>query len=449
MTTPADWFPYACSEEAGVPAYQRVRAEGLPLREAIWSGLGYLRKYRRAKWTAPPEEVGYFREQARLLRRLSSAPADGARLAMVGDLMWLRDSWGTFLSPEVLAYLNGHDAVLGNLESPISPRMRVPGLWPDYFTYNSDPRLVTSFRRPSGASTFSALATANNHCLDRGDAGLADTLAFLDQQGIPHSGVRRDAGERPWVAFEAGGVKVGFHAACWGLNNPDAVRRSAFRIEVLEGLVPRPSLPIDLTRVRTVLDEMDRDGVEFKVVSLHWGHEFEFYPCPLLMQVGREVIRAGADVIMGTHPHVVQPVEVCFVNGYEKRLGDDLPALRERTGCVLDDGTGVPRKGLIAYSLGNFATAMYTIHCRTGLALGLHLQRDGATGRIDWHRPEAQLVINVRRDPATGRRRLMLLDRYLRECDRRRDSARKARAMGRFIEIHLFGNGLDDEPRTE
>src|SRR5262245_54350642 len=131
MTNPADRFPYAWSEEADVPRHLRVRAEGLPLREAIWSGLGYLRKYRRAKWTAPPEEVAYFREQARLVRRLASAEASGPRLAMVGDLMWLRDSWGTFLSPDVLAYLNGHDAVLGNLETPISTRMRVPGLLPD------------------------------------------------------------------------------------------------------------------------------------------------------------------------------------------------------------------------------------------------------------------------------------------------------------------------------
>ncbi|MFO0843639.1 MAG: CapA family protein [Gemmataceae bacterium] len=441
MPTPADGFPYAWTEEADVPRYLRVRAEGLPLREAVWSGLGYLRKYLRAKWTAPPEEVRYFAGQARLLRRLASEGRGGVRLAMVGDLMWLRDSWGSFLSPDVLAYLNGHDAVLGNLESPVSPRLPVPGLLPDYFTYNSDPRLVTSFRRPSGTSTFSALATANNHCLDRGDAGLADTLAFLDGEGVPHSGVRRSRDDRPWVAFDAGGVRVGFYAACWGLNDPEAVKRSAFHIEVLEGLVPRPRLPIDLTRLRGVLDEMGREGVEFKVVCLHWGHEFEFYPGPLLMQVGREVIRAGADVLMGSHPHVVQPVEVCFVNGYEGRLGGE-------AGCVLDDGTGVPRKGLIAYSLGNFATAMYTIHCRTGLVLGLHLGRD-SSGRVDWHRPEAQLVINVRRDPVGGGRRLMLLDRYLRECERRRDPARKAREMGRYLERHLFGDGLEDEPRTK
>src|SRR5262249_6400138 len=150
--TPANGFPYAFSEEVDVPKYLRVRAEGVPLREAIWSGVGYLRKYHRGKWTAPPEEIRYFAEQGRLLRHLAPAEAAGVRLATRGELMWLRAGWDQFLSPDVLAYLNGYDAVLGNLESPISTRMPVPGLWPDYFTYNSDPRLVTSFRRPSGVS---------------------------------------------------------------------------------------------------------------------------------------------------------------------------------------------------------------------------------------------------------------------------------------------------------
>src|SRR5262249_27764201 len=101
-------FPYVHSGEPGLPAWQRVRAEGLPLRQAIWSGLAYLRKYRRAKYSAPPEEVRYFDRQRQLLRRLmTTGPATGPRLGMVGDIMWLRDSWQTFLAPEVLGYLNG------------------------------------------------------------------------------------------------------------------------------------------------------------------------------------------------------------------------------------------------------------------------------------------------------------------------------------------------------
>src|SRR5262249_23346084 len=62
MSLPAtpDYFPYVFTEDAGLPRFLRVRAEGLPLKEAVWSGLAYLRKYRRARRSAPPEEVAYF-----------------------------------------------------------------------------------------------------------------------------------------------------------------------------------------------------------------------------------------------------------------------------------------------------------------------------------------------------------------------------------------------------
>jgi hypothetical protein len=436
----ADVFPYAWTEEADLPRYMRVRAEGVPLGQALLSGVGYLRKYRRGKRSAPPEEVAYFDEQRRLLRHMPAAPEAAARLALVGDLMWIRDGWADFLAPEVLAYLNGHEAVLGNLESPISPRSRVPRLLPDYFSYNSDPALVTSFHRPDGRSTFSALTTANNHSLDRGDAGLADTLALLDRLGIAHAGVRARCEDDPFVLFQAGGVTFGLYAACWGLNKPDA--RSAHHIEVFPGLAPEVRVPADLSRVEAALEGMARAGAGFRVVALHWGHEFEFYPTPQQVQIAREIVRAGADLIVGTHPHVVQPLEVCFVNGYEERYlraGLDLPALRERTGCLVSDGTGVPRKGLIAYSVGNFATAMYTVQCRIGLILSLTLARDAETDRVDWHRPEPQLVYNVHRDPITRRRRLALVETYLRERERHGDQVAPLRRTADYIRAHLLG----------
>jgi poly-gamma-glutamate synthesis protein (capsule biosynthesis protein) len=187
---------------------------------------------------------------------------------------------------------------------------------------------------------------------------------------------------------------------------------------------------------------MARAGAEFRVVALHWGHEFEFFPLPEQVQIARQIIRAGADLIVGTHPHVVQPLEVCFVNGYEERYrrdGLDLPALRERTGCLVRDAAAAPRKGLIAYSVGNFATAMYTPHCRVGLVLSLALTRDAATGRVDWHRPETQLVFNVHRDPVSRRRRLVLVESYLRERERHGDPALPLRHMAEWLRGHLPG----------
>jgi poly-gamma-glutamate synthesis protein (capsule biosynthesis protein) len=420
-----------------------TRAEGLPLRQALWSGLCYLRKWRHPKTTAPPEELRYFDQQRQLVSQLAREPAgsgSGVRLAMVGDLMWLRHSWDSFLDPTVLHYLNDHDVVVGNLESPISSRNPVPHFFPDYLTYNSDPRLITSFRRPDGSNSFTALAVCNNHCLDRGDAGALDTLDFLESQGVLHSGIRRDAGQPTFVTWRSKGIAFGLYAACWGLNDPRLLQTTRLQIEVLPGLVPRVKRPIDLTGVRRALSGMAAAGVDFKLVYLHWGYEFEFYPCPDLMQIGREIIRAGADVVIGSHPHVVQPVEVCFVNGYEKQYQARWPALLALTadnGCLINDNCGTPRKGLIAYSLGDFATVMFTLHCRIGLVLDLEVRRDGR-GRADWFRPGFGWVVNVLQEGVSRRHRLVLLDHYLarRAAAGRRDS--RLRSLAQSIREHVM-----------
>jgi hypothetical protein len=82
---------------------------------------------------------------------------------------------------------------------------------------------------------------------------------------------------------------------------------------------------------------------------------------------------------------------------------------------------------------------MYTLHCRTGMVLTLHVNRDAETGRADWGRPEVQLVHNIHRDPVTRRRRLVLLEGYLRERERRGDRAEKVRSMASFLERHVLG----------
>src|SRR5262245_52615498 len=126
-----DYFPYVFSDELDLPSYMHVRAEGLPLTESIRSGPGYLRKYLSGRWSACAEEILHFEEQRKLVRWLNRQPRKGVRLAAVGDIMWLRDSWEEFLTAEVLNYLNEHDVVLGNLETAITTNQYVYRVLPD------------------------------------------------------------------------------------------------------------------------------------------------------------------------------------------------------------------------------------------------------------------------------------------------------------------------------
>lgn len=417
-------FPFVSSAEDGLPRHIRFRAEGLPLAESAQWTLSYVRKWFQKKFSAPPEEIAYFDDQRALARFLRGrAPAGevaGAavvKLGYVGDIMWVRSQWNRFLDPSVLEYLEGFDAVVGNLESPISRSMSVPYLVPDTRYYNSHPDLVRSFRDRDGRPVFGALATANNHALDMGDQGAVETLEFLDEEGIPHSGIHRTREEPPFVTFERNGVKFGFHATTWGLNDPRSLETTTLKVNVLPGLAPEGQVPADLTEIRSVLAKMQEEGCDFRIVMVHWGFEFEYYPTPFTMQVGREIVAAGADLVVGAHPHEHQPSEIALLNGYESRYASEpgaagLRALLPGSGCVLQSPDGQPRKALIAYSMGNFATTMYSTLSLVGRVDGISVTKDTTTGAVDWDLGETRLVYNriPKVLPGAPRRQLILVD---------------------------------------
>jgi poly-gamma-glutamate capsule biosynthesis protein CapA/YwtB (metallophosphatase superfamily) len=443
----AGYFPFVHIPESGLPAYARFRAEGMPFSEAFWHGFKYVAKYRHKKFSAPAEEIRYFDAQRKLLRFLATEPVDPAHklnadLAIVGDIMWIRNDWDSFVAKEVLNFLNRFDVVLGNLETIISPNFKVRGFWPDYRTYNSHPDLLNSFRRHTGGNIFTALSIANNHTMDYSDRGILDTIEFLDGKRILHSGAAKSKAGKRYTTFVRNGIKFGFYAATYGLNDPSEGQVTKLSLNILPNLAPETAKAADLSQVKEVLAAMAAEGVDFKIVSLHWGFEFEFYPSPKTMQVGRDIVAAGADVIMGSHPHLLQPSEVCYVNGYEERharLKDQFTAMSHPTGCVLKDGNGKPRKALIHYSLGNFTTAMYTFFCEVGIIQNIRVTKNEASGAVDWGVPGYELVYNLRRDPVTKKRAVLLMDDYLRQNCRQKQCPEDVVQSVAFLHRHLKG----------
>jgi len=430
-----DRFPNRYTPEKRLPAWQQLRVETLSFRQSALNVISYIRKSIHKKYTAPKEVLLHFAIQRQIFQHLMKQPKvpDSTRLGLVGDIMWLRDGWDNFLDPGVLDYLNAHEAVVGNLESVISTRFKVPSLFPDYFTYNSHPNLVKAFRRPNGRSTFSALSVANNHALDRGEIGARDTQALLDELGIPHSGIVFDPDAKPYTTFEVNGIKVGFYAVAWGLNSFVAPNPKV-RMHALPTGVFEPAAPVDLVEIRKVLDDMAADGCEFRIVSLHWGYEFEYYPCPGVMRVGHQVVIAGADLVLGTHPHVQQPCETLFVNGYEKRLPEPIRELAEYHATVTAEGP--QRKAMIAYSMGNLATTMFTFECKIGWILSLRLFRD-SSGRIDWNPDASAFVMNVPRFGPKRERKLLMLDDYRKLSLRHRRVPPWEETYFSFLEKHV------------
>ena len=417
--TPVHAFPYVFEDDDKPPKWARFRAEGKTTDEVTANFLDYMRKYNEKKRTAPSAELAYFERQralAAVVRENGTVPpgAATARLGLAGDIMWISDAWDTFLDEGLRARMAHEDVWLGNLETPIAASMDVGAGIAGLPVFNSAPGLVRSFRRDDGAPLFLALSLANNHTLDHGDAAALETLDFLAGEKITAAGVRAAPGRR-YVAFEVHGIRFGLYAATWGMNDMAALGGTALDIDVIPGLEPAGVAPVDLAEAREVLAEMAAGGVELTILLLHWGHEYEMYPDPVQMVVARELVWAGADIVVGAHAHVPQPAELCFVNGAEApytAARPKLPALAAAEGCILTGAPGPPRKALVLYSLGNFATAMNTDLCRVGTYYSLEVFR-AADGAVDWRMPAHGLVYNAPEAPPDGKRRTLRLNDYL------------------------------------
>lgn len=445
-------FPQSFLGESELPSWMLLRPEGHDLSYTAgkpWRVAYYLRKYRKKKFSTPLDSLSHFNTQRSLLRALvenhdqSQQGGGKIRLSCVGDLMWVRTNWSSFLDPGLKAHLESSDLVFGNLETPID-RNSPPVEWykVDAFTFNSHPQLLEAFRREnSNSNIFSALSFANNHTFDRADDGARRTLEFLEELQVPQSGLRENSSQSPITIIDKNGFRIGFYACCYGYNNPSY--RSSLLLETIRGLAPFPNPlnAIDLGPIEEALQEMDHQQVDFRMISIHWGHEFELYPTAYQVQLGQKLAAMGFDLVAGSHPHVVQPSEICFLNGYEKtEAGQNLlrQAHISQEEIIPLQGRGAARKSLIHYSLGNFSTAMLFWETKFGAIQSLEVFRDGQ-GRVDWHNLSVDFIYNLLSIHNDGKKELILLRDYLskKENALMKDFPRNRRVAG-FLFRHLL-----------
>lgn len=188
--------------------------------------------------------------------------------------------------------LAGADLLFGNLEMPLAPAPAPPA-WPEVReSFRADP--VHASALPAGG--FGLLSLANNHVMDFGVEGLRTTRRTLERLGIPYAGAGETLEEarRP-ALVEVRGLRVGLLACA------RAGRHSAG-----EG---RPgAAPLDADQIAEDLARL-APRADLRIVSLHFGMVYSDYPAPADRELAHRIVEAGADLILGHHPHVVQGVE--------------------------------------------------------------------------------------------------------------------------------------------
>jgi len=186
---------------------------------------------------------------------------------------------------------------------------------------------------------FDVLLTANNHALDRGKKGMERTLHILDSIGMLHTGTFRDSTER-----EA--------------HYPLMVEKNNFRLALLNYTYDANGLAVEKPNVINLMDtlQMAEDLVrahslkpDFIIACVHWGEEYKNTESAAQRQIAAFLARNGCHLIVGSHPHVVQPFAKIAVNA-----GDSVPVI---------------------YSLGNFISNQRDRYRDGGITLELTLTK--------------------------------------------------------------------------
>lgn len=276
---------------------------------------------------------------------IPSAPATASVLptitvTAVGDMLFdsapkrlIQAKGGRAPFTALASRLRAADVTVGNLECPLSTRGRpVAG---KTFTFQGDPRAAEGLVWAG----FDLLSLANNHARDYGETALRDTFKILGKSGLAFAGagVDRAAAWRP-VIIERGGARIAYLA--FSEITPVDFAATSSR----PGTAYTQSISAVLKAIKAAHKKAD-----YVIVSFHWGTEGKHAPTARQVSEGRAAVRAGADMVLSHHPHVVQGVEFY-------------------------------RRGIIAYSLGNFVFSPGSDSGRDTMLLHASMGPKGITG---------------------------------------------------------------------
>ncbi len=183
------------------------------------------------------------------------------------------------------------DIAIGNLEVTLAGKP-----YKGYPTFSSPDTLVDALRD----SGIDALVLANNHCVDRRKKGLERTLNILDKKGMPRTGVFKDSLDRIThnpIILEAKGIRLAVLNYTYGTNG-------------IQVQYPNIVNQIDTSQMADDIITARRKNVDEIVVCMHWGWEYHTSPNPEQKKLTQFLWHKGVKIVIGSHPHVVQPMEL-------------------------------------------------------------------------------------------------------------------------------------------
>lgn len=238
---------------------------------------------------------------------------------------------------DIKGFFNGRDYIVGSFETPISEE-KSDNLYSGYPAFKSPPKFIEAIKNAG----INALVTSNNHVLDQGSKGAIKTMDWIEKYNIPYTGTyktQEDRQTKPVLFLEKNNIKI-------ALMNYTQMTNMGSSMPYIVNY-------IDMEKIKKDIEFAKASSADTIIVWLHFGNEYQRQPGEYQKKITQDVAKLGADIIIGSHPHVIQPMDVLDIDG---------------------------RKVFVAYSLGNFISNQYWRYSTDGMILNIELEKkDGIT----------------------------------------------------------------------
>ncbi|MPM39473.1 hypothetical protein SDC9_86106 [bioreactor metagenome] len=225
----------------------------------------------------------------------------------------------------VKKYIENADYSLANLETTLAGNDVYQ--YSSYPTFNSPDELADALKNAG----FDLLSTINNHSFDKRDLGVNRTLSTLKEKGFDTVGTRENSSDKEYIIKDINNIKVGITSYSYGDVKNDNKYLNGIKIsedwENKMNIFDSSDMDKAFETISSTTDKMKDSDIQ--VVIIHWGIEYARNETDFQKQLAQKLCDDGVDIIIGSHPHVVEPVET----------------------ITSSDGKN---KTLVIYSLGNY-----------------------------------------------------------------------------------------------
>ncbi|MBE6917757.1 MAG: CapA family protein [Ruminococcaceae bacterium] len=218
----------------------------------------------------------------------------------------------TYIFKHLVQYVNSVDYAVANMEGTLSGTENGDEYsgWP---TFNA-PNAIAEAAKNAG---FDMLLTANNHAYDKGHHGFHRTQEVISGLGFDHIGTRQEADAKTYLVKDVNGIKIGLSCYTYDTRTWNDEHKISLNGIILSednaklvNTFNEAYLDEFYTKLSGEMDAMKAEGADVIMLFIHWGDEYHTTPNAEQKKIAQGLCDLGVDVIVGGHPHVMQPIEM-------------------------------------------------------------------------------------------------------------------------------------------